>query len=315
MRVPPIALALFFLAAAPARADLLKQSEWLPKGTVVADLTERPVEYLDNGAEQSFLVHFGRLAFRSPLILGGNARRAGLSCNSCHTSGHLNDRFFVPGLSDEPGKVDVTHMLWNPRNDDRKPNPRTIPTLRGVGEKRWLGRDERVSSLREFTRHVIVVEFAGAEPSPLLLDALLAYMRVVAPKESGEDPDVEAVRLEGDIEDIALHLATLRQPLLEEDGPLAALIVEMIRGEIGLIHERFHLPAHASQRRLLEGWSMALKDLAAGARPGQFPAARAKLDELQKRIAADTPQLLGAEATSLYSPDVVRKALEGQPRR
>ncbi|MCU9840258.1 cytochrome-c peroxidase [Ruegeria sp. WL0004] len=38
------------------------------------------------------------------------------------------------------------------------------------------GRDGRFASLRDFTRNVIVNEFGGAEPTPFMLDALVAYL-------------------------------------------------------------------------------------------------------------------------------------------
>ena len=51
-----------------------------------------------------------------------------------------------------------------------------IPSLRGLRFTGPYGRDGRFASLRDFTRNVIVNEFAGGEPSPLILDALVAYM-------------------------------------------------------------------------------------------------------------------------------------------
>ncbi len=50
------------------------------------------------------------------------------------------------------------------------------PSLRGVRLTAPYGRDGRIATLREFARHVIVNEFAGDEPAPRVLDALVAYM-------------------------------------------------------------------------------------------------------------------------------------------
>lgn len=118
----------------------------------------------------------GELVFRAPGILGGEARRAGLSCESCHPNGGANTAFFIPGLSSAPGTVDVTHGAWNPANDDGIANPLRIPPLWNVARTAPYGHMGEFDDLPSFVRHVIVDEFAGAEPPPALLDALVAYL-------------------------------------------------------------------------------------------------------------------------------------------
>ena len=71
----------------------------------------------------------------------------------------------------------MSHRLWNPSGDDGFINPINIPSLRGIRWTAPYGRDGRISSLDEFTRNVIVNEFAGREPEPLIVDALVAYQR------------------------------------------------------------------------------------------------------------------------------------------
>lgn len=128
------------------------------------------------GGRQSFLVALGNTAFSSPLLYGEAARAAGISCNACHTNGHINRAFFVPGASAHPGSFDATSAAFNPRADNFVHDPLDIPSLRGTRLTGPWGRDGRIGSLREFARHVIVDEFAGPEPSPLILDALTAYL-------------------------------------------------------------------------------------------------------------------------------------------
>ncbi|MCI0536103.1 MAG: hypothetical protein L0Z50_12835, partial [Verrucomicrobiales bacterium] len=48
--------------------------------------------------------------------------------------------------------------------------------LRGIRFTAPYGRNGRFESLREFTRNVIVNEFNGSEPDPIILDGMLAYM-------------------------------------------------------------------------------------------------------------------------------------------
>src|SRR5205085_11819855 len=128
------------------------------------------------GGRQSFIVALGNTAFSSPLLYGEAARQAGLSCNSCHVNGHANPDFHIPGHSARKGGLDPTGSLFNPAAEDGVENHVDIPSLRGIRYLAPYGRDGRIASLREFTRNVIVGEFGGAEPTPLILDALVAYM-------------------------------------------------------------------------------------------------------------------------------------------
>ena len=181
------------IAAIPALAQtvpepetvLLSEAIWLGSSDRMADLlTSQPPEYLRSvaqGGRPSFLARLGKLAFRSPFVLGGRAGRLGLSCNTCHTNGGVNADFFVDGLSDRPGGVDASHAFWNRRADDGLFNPVNIPSLRGVRLTAPYGRDGRFAGLDDFTRRVIVTEFGGDEPEPLILDALVSYQLELAP--------------------------------------------------------------------------------------------------------------------------------------
>ncbi len=153
----------------------------LPAGTDLnEDALDRPTELFHSEASQgrkSYLVNLGDLAFSSPGIFGGAARRAGLSCASCHVNGASNAKLFVPGMSTHPGNFDTTGSFFNPRADDDVPDPLTIPSLRGIRFLAPYGHDGRIGSLREFIRNVIVNEFAGPEPSPAIVDAIVTYLQ------------------------------------------------------------------------------------------------------------------------------------------
>jgi cytochrome c peroxidase len=168
------------LAFALAAGAALAQIAGLPAGTEFGDRApDRPRQVLrseEQGGRQSFMVALGNTAFSSPLLFGPVARQAGLTCNTCHRQGDVNQAFYIPGLSSKPGNLDVTSPVFNPRADDRVANPVDIPSLRGVRSTGPYGHDGRTASLREFARNVIVGEFAGAEPAPIILDALVAYM-------------------------------------------------------------------------------------------------------------------------------------------
>lgn len=174
---PAFALLILLL---PLAVLAQERASRLPNGSQVQPLADaHTAQRLASemaGGRQSFIVALGNTAFSSPLLYGAVAREAGISCNACHVNGHNNPAFFIPGHSARPGGLDPTGPLFNPAADDGVANHVDIPSLRGIRFLSPYGRDGRIGSLREFTRHVIVNEFAGPEPAPLMLDALVAYM-------------------------------------------------------------------------------------------------------------------------------------------
>jgi len=122
------------------------------------------------------LIAYGDMLFDSAEIFGGPARDLGIACSTCHNRSDINQRFFIPGASHQPGAVDVDGAFFNPIFNDRRDDPIDIPSLRGLRFTGPYGRDGRFGSIRNFTRNVIVNEFAGEEPTPFMLDALVAYM-------------------------------------------------------------------------------------------------------------------------------------------
>src|SRR6201985_3868302 len=109
--------------------------------------------------------------------MGGGARQANISCKTCHVNGAGNAKLFMPKMSTRPGNFDTTGPLFNPRANNDVLDPVTIPSLRGARYLAPYGHDGRMGSLRDFVRNVIVNEFAGPEPSPAILDALVAYIQ------------------------------------------------------------------------------------------------------------------------------------------
>jgi cytochrome c peroxidase len=153
--------------------------------TVLPTKTELNEDALDKPREvfrsevaggKSYLINLGNLAFSSPSILGDVARQAGLSCGTCHVNGAGNAKFFMPKMSTRPGNFDTTGPLFNPKANNFVLDPVRIPSLRGARYLAPYGADGRMPSLRDFVRNVIVNEFAGAEPSPAIVDAIVAYI-------------------------------------------------------------------------------------------------------------------------------------------
>ena len=161
---------------AEAQEDPLK---WLPPGSrIEATLSEYPARAVvaeQRGGTVGHLARLGELVFRSPLTLGRDAARRGLSCDACHTNGAANTAFMIPGASDRPGNIDLTHREFHFREDDGLENPVNIPSLRGVRWTAPYGHDGRFPTLRAFSHNVITREFGGPPLEDWLMDALVAW--------------------------------------------------------------------------------------------------------------------------------------------
>jgi len=178
-----VALALGFLvasfegrvAAFPVDGD---QTTLPPRTELNEDALDQPREVFRSevAGEKSYLVNLGNLAFSSPGILGGVARQAGVSCGTCHVNGAGNAKFFMPKMSTRPGNFDTTGPLFNPKANNFVLDPVRIPSLRGARYLAPYGNDGRMASLHDFVRNVIVNEFAGPEPSLVMVDAIVAYI-------------------------------------------------------------------------------------------------------------------------------------------
>jgi cytochrome c peroxidase len=164
------------VAAFPIDGD---QTALPAKTELNEDALDKPREVFKSeiAGGKSYLINLGNLAFSSPSILGKVARQAGMSCGTCHVNGAGNAKFFMPKMSTRPGNFDTTGPLFNPKANNFVLDPVRIPSLRGARTLAPYGVDGRTASLRDFVHNVIVNEFAGPEPSPAILDAIVAYVQ------------------------------------------------------------------------------------------------------------------------------------------
>jgi cytochrome c peroxidase len=274
---PTPALALRTLGSAfrpqPALPPGSNLNDQAPLPRLVLNFEERGIDEKD-----LFLVAYGDMLFDSPAIFGSPARELSISCSTCHNRSDINRDLFIPGISVRPGGADVDGHFFNPRFNDRRADALDTPSLRGIRFTAPYGRDGRFGSLREFTRNVIVNEFAGAEPTPLMLDALVSYV---------------------------LEFDWLPNPLLRTDGSLteeagqAALRGERVftrplSGMGGLSCASCHIPGSNFRDGLQH-------DIGSG-----NPASPGALDS-----AFDTPTLLNASFSAPYLHDGSIATLDG----
>ena len=166
------------IVAAGRKVDI---APWLPPGSNLNDQDPLPLLILnfeERGIDETDLplVAYGDMLFDSPEIFGNPARSLGITCSTCHNRSDINQSLFIPGISHQPGAVDVDGQFFNRLFNDRRADSLDIPSLRGLRLTGPYGRDGRFASLRDFTRNVIVNEFGGKEPTPFMLDALVTYM-------------------------------------------------------------------------------------------------------------------------------------------
>jgi cytochrome c peroxidase len=153
----------------------------LPPGSNVNKQIPRPRQILNmtaRGVDESetALIALGDMAFDSAYIYGEPMRSLGMSCNTCHNKSITNPNLFIPGLSVRPGGMDVSNGYFAPHANNGHFDPLDTPDLRGIRFTAPYGRNGRFASLREFVRNVIVNEFNGPEPDPMLVDGMIAYM-------------------------------------------------------------------------------------------------------------------------------------------
>jgi hypothetical protein len=214
---------------------------WLAPGAdPVAALGWQPAEclFVESGAvtrDEILSIEIGRAAFRSPLTLGGQAARAGLSCESCHRNGRTNPDFHFPGASGAPGTADVTSSLFSSHRGNGVADPKPIPDLGAPREQ--LKVVPYPDKLPAFIHGLVVEEFDGPEPTPAVLAGLAAYVRAIGTSAC----DDRALRLSASsyLLDAYRAVEAGRASLAEGDAATAVTMLAAARTRLGRLDERY----------------------------------------------------------------------------
>lgn len=284
-------VAIVCLAIAACQAALthdlvqIKALDWVgTDADPIAHLTQHPSTCLT--APNDPAVQRGALLFSSPLLLGGQAAKAGLSCAACHRNGRGNPDFFFAGISGAAGTADVTHGLFSKLRADHVFNPVVIPDLATDAGQTQVDRTIP-GELETFLTAQIVEEFAGAAPETSVIADLAAYIRAI--------DDAACLANEDEPQTWEAEIALVRAGLTA-DRPAPSPYTDAMRAALGRIYERFPATGDASL-------GDALITLSRGIDDGMSAEA----------IAADVNRLysrLGAmEQSSLYDPVVLARAL------
>jgi hypothetical protein len=231
----------------------LRAARWLPADRQSHALMFEPSECLKKNPDgkNSRSVAIGRAAFRTPLLLGGQAARAGLSCSSCHRNGRGNPDFLFSGLSGAPGTADVTSSLMSSHRGDGIVNPTIIPDLGGPEHSRKISRDASTAQLEKFIRGLIVEEFDGPEPSKMTIDGLASYVRMLSPS-ACRFPAEQKIQLTNYLSDARKAVQAAQFALDAKDPATARLMLASARTALGMINERYAAAELSHDRQLLQ---------------------------------------------------------------
>lgn len=266
-----------------------KALEWVSsEADPVAHLTSEPATCLT--AHQDPSVQRGELLFNSPLLLGGQAAKAGLSCASCHRNGRDNPEFVFSGISGAPGTADVTSGLFSKIRADQVFNPVPIPDLAAPEGRLVVDRDAE-GTLEAFLSAQITEEFSGSAPVAPVVEDLAAYIRSLDVAACGANPQKAQTWQDemGRLSVGAAYLAT------DPKGDSSAYRLAM-RASLGRLHERY--PAS-----LFEGLSEELVSLGRVLSQVDMP------ESLEQRMDALAFELERGERRSLYNSEQLSRAL------
>ena len=305
-----IGAALLIIGAAAAPLLPIREARWVVPGSVERNLTRQPSECLawPMAERDRHSVEIGRAAFRAPLLLGGQAARAGVSCASCHRNGRSNPDFQFPGISGPPGTADVTSSLMSKKRGDGNFNPKPIPDLAAAASGHKIPRNSTSGELKHFIHGLVVEEFDGAEPPPAVLDGLVAYVRALSSDACLDRRDLP-ITLKGMLADAEGAVRAAQQVSGHGDPASARLLFGAARSTLGSIDERFALPGLEANRLLLREADGELHRIqeAAGT------AAEARLvTQWWRNWPRRARMLKRNEAKSLFSVSILRRQLAGR---
>lgn len=284
----------------PATIDLaalqrLPETAWIaPASDPVKALTREPAACLlpPDNPEHAQQIRAGELVFKSPVLLGGQAAKAGMSCHSCHRNGRGNQDFHFEGISDAPGTADVTSGIFGRQRADDVFNPVPIPDLALPDGQDQVDRSD-MTALAAFTHGQIVEEFSGVVPPEPVMSALLAYVRAIDDSACDDPAASRAIDWRDDWN--AARDAMRLAESSTDDQTAARFYTRMARAALQRLHDRY---AHTTHTDIRQGLIALSRSIAQNHRwPGDSETLYSTLQQQANR--------------SLYMPAVVRAAIDG----
>jgi hypothetical protein len=253
-------------------------------------------------------VEVGRAAFRTPVLLGGQAGRAGINCETCHRGGRANPDFLFPGVSGAPGTADVTNSLFSTHRGNGVDDPKPIPDLSGPKARLKVSQVPAEKKLEPFIHGLITEEFDGPEPTPAVLEGLAAYVRAL-------DPAACPAKARQPL-GVGLLMADARRAIKAAeaqdatgDAATAVVMVASARSRLGLIDERYAGPALAGPRAALRAADHRLAEAQDALRGRRADAPRLLATWLAESGPLEV-QLQARQKASLFDPALLGQAVK-----
>lgn len=311
-------LGLSACVAGTAQVDL-RETAWLAEGRQVPALsTERYVDRevlfaaaLNGGLATGYETQealredllAGEFLFKAPLLLGGQAAKAGMSCHSCHVNGTDNPAFLFSAISGDAGTADTTHSFFSKSLGNEVFDPIAIPDLTKAGK---VSHSLESAELEKFLTTIVVGEFSGSAASPQVIDLMAVYVRALRLSGRTEDQLSRARSLRGDLEDLraTIDQASHRASVGESD--VAALLLSSGQSQVQAIHERLQRSSHKGLRTWLIARSREMGNLRQRINAGET-GLRGEFVALQGELSSG-PDFTQAAKNSLYNADVLADA-------
>lgn len=312
--------ALSTTALAEASLVPLREVSWLSDEGRIEALTQEPDVSVDRLVEEAVSQPFGQAypnsaslegdirvgaaLFKTPLLLGGQAAKLGISCHSCHSNGRRNPHFIFPAISDAPGTADTTHSFFSETLGNGVFDPSPIPDLALAGK---VDHDPKSGELERFLETLVVDEFAAPQPDTAVISALAAYVRALRLSGGSSSQEMLPRSAARDWEEAKAMVQMAQARAAQRQSNVARLLLAGARNQLAIIHERLLPEKHTSQRQWLVSQSRVLgkqqDQLNSGAKH-QAPFAPAWTNGL-----ASTPSFQTLQSESLYDRTMLRKFL------
>ena len=254
----------------------------------VAHVTQQPATCLKNPEDAA--VQRGELLFNSPLLLGGQAAKAGLSCGSCHRNGRGNAEFVFVGISGAPGTADVTSGLFSKMRADQVFNPVSIPDL--ALPEGQINVDRTAGGVLEaFLVAQITEEFSAETPGSKVVADLSAYLRALdaaACARGTEEPQT----WRDEMRRLRAGASIIVEPTHQDGDAYRAAM----RAALGRLFERYATDEFDRLRQTLISLSRDIAD-------DDFS------EDITITLNALEVSLAAGEAQSLYDPERLKQAL------
>jgi hypothetical protein len=177
-------------------------------------------------------------------------------------------------------------------------DPKPIPDLTRPGK---VSRDLNNPDLRRFIHGLVVEEFDGAEPPARVLDGLTTYVRHLrseaCPTASNQD-----LRAAVYVDDARRATAAALAAWRDGDRATARLMLAGARAALGLIDERFVLPALEKDRQALRNADLGLAAIQQALDRAE-PNVDARLAAWNAALADWAARILDDEPLSLFNPE------------